>query len=45
MSLNEAIEHARDVAINSKCSIECKKQYEQLAEWLEELREWRKREQ
>ena len=44
MTIDEAIEHARDVAINGKCSIECKEQHEQLAEWLEELKEWRKRE-
>ena len=45
MTLDEAIEHARDVgsklACNSK-TYECGKEHLQLAKWLEELRELRK---
>ena len=39
MTLDEAIQHAREVA-ESGCS-ECCKEHEQLAEWLEELRDRR----
>ena len=39
MTLDEAIQHAREVA-QSGCS-ECCKEHEQLAEWLEELRDRR----
>lgn len=35
MTLQEAIKHAREVS-ESECE-ECKKEHEQLAEWLEEL--------
>lgn len=37
MTLDEAIEHAREVS-SQKCA-ECKKEHEQLANWLEELRQ------
>ena len=55
MTLNEAIEHANEVAAEqseiatelllsgtdaSKC-IKCKREHEQLAEWLEELKSYR----
>lgn len=36
MTLQEAIEHAREVSEN-ECE-ECKREHEQLAEWLEELK-------
>lgn len=39
MTLDEAIQHAREVA-QSGCS-ECCKEHEQLADWLEELRDLR----
>lgn len=39
MTLDEAIQHAREVA-QSGCS-ECCKEHEQLADWLEELRDRR----
>lgn len=37
MTLDEAIEHAREVADNTECS-ECADEHLQLAEWLEELK-------
>lgn len=46
MTLDEAIEHARDVGFKMACNSkthECGKEHLQLAKWLEELRELRKR--
>lgn len=46
MTLDEAIEHARDVGLKMACNsktYECGKEHLQLAKWLEELRELRKR--
>ena len=39
MSLDEAIQHAKEVA-SQRC-IECAEQHDQLAEWLEELKQYR----
>ena len=39
MTLDEAIEHAREIA-KSKCD-ECGEQHKQLADWLEELKRYR----
>jgi DNA-directed RNA polymerase alpha subunit len=39
MTLDEAIEHAKEIA-NSQCN-ECGKQHKQLADWLEELKQYR----
>lgn len=55
MTLDEAIQHARDVAREERdkllkvgdeyiCS-ECGKEYEQLAKWLEELKEYKQLEE
>lgn len=45
MTLDEAIQHAKDVAQNEKCdkscNLECAKEHEQLANWLEELKKLR----
>lgn len=41
MTLDEAIEHAREVAHYAGCK-ECEEEHEQLAKWLEELRDYRK---
>ena len=47
MTLDEAIQHAREVASGVRCECayircrECHKEHEQLAEWLEELRDRR----
>jgi hypothetical protein len=41
MSLEEAIEHAEDIAI-SAIGCECREEHRQLAEWLRELQERRK---
>jgi hypothetical protein len=40
MNLDEAIEHALDVAYSSEC-LECRKEHLQLAEWLKELKKRR----
>jgi hypothetical protein len=37
MTLDEAIEHAKEVSIQAECD-ECKKQHFQLYEWLKELK-------
>ena len=42
MSLDQAIEHALDVASETDC-VNCKTEYLQLAAWLQELQEYRKR--
>ena len=41
MTLDEAIEHAKEVACSCK-NKECAEDHRQLAQWLEELREYRK---
>jgi len=41
MTLDEAIEHAEDIAI-SAIGCECREEHRQLAEWLRELQERRK---
>jgi hypothetical protein len=41
MSLDEAIKHAEEVANKTNCS-ECSDQHRQLAEWLKELKEYRR---
>ena len=41
MTLEEAIEHAKSQAIKLGCT-ECGKEHEQLAEWLKELKEYKK---
>jgi len=43
MTLQQAIEHAEEVARNEKCE-ECKNQHKQLVEWLKELEERRLKE-
>ena len=53
MTLDEAIEHAKEVANKEKCNLlkvgddyiysECAMEHEQLAQWLEELKEYKKR--
>ena len=40
MTLDEAIEHAEEVA-NSNCCSECSKEHKQLVEWLKELKQYR----
>lgn len=46
MTLDEAIQHAKEIAQNEKCdkscNFECTKEHEQLAKWLEELKRLRK---
>lgn len=45
MTIDEAIKHAKEVAGDSRCT-ECAKEIaKQLASWLEELKELRKKEQ
>lgn len=44
MTLEEAIEHARDVGLKMSCKCEmreCGKEHIQLAKWLEELKMYR----
>lgn len=41
MTLNEAIYHAKQKAIELGCC-DCAKEHKQLAEWLEELKEYKK---
>lgn len=41
MTLEKAIEHAREVAENENCGEECCEQHRQLAEWLEELQQYK----
>lgn len=43
MSLDEAIQHAKEVAAQNRSNgcIECAEQHELLAEWLEEMKEYR----
>ena len=46
MTLDGAIEHARDIGLKMACNsktCKCGKEHLQLAKWLEELRELRKR--
>lgn len=38
MTLDEAIEHAKEVSRLGICSVRCAKQHEQLAIWLQELK-------
>jgi hypothetical protein len=38
MTLNEAIEHAKEVSIQAECE-DCRNQHLQLYEWLTELKE------
>lgn len=40
MTINEAIEHCKDIADNEKCE-ECALEHKQLAEWLIELKNLR----
>lgn len=40
MTLDEAIQHCKEVAENTTC-VDCKKEHLQLAEWLEELKKRR----
>lgn len=42
MTIDEAIRHAKEIADNSECT-ECAKDHEQLAVWLEELKELREK--
>lgn len=42
MTIDEAIKHAKEIAGNSEC-IECAEEHEQLASWLEELKELREK--
>lgn len=46
MTLDEAIQHAKEIAQNEKCNkscnLECAREHEQLAKWLEELKRLRK---
>ncbi len=42
MSLDDAIKHAREKAKELGCT-PCAKEHEQLAEWLQELKELRKK--
>lgn len=42
MTLQEAIDHAKEVAETTDCE-ECSKEHEQLAKWLEELQCYRKK--
>lgn len=42
MSLEEAIKHALEVASEASCD-KCKEEHLQLAAWLQELQEYRKR--
>lgn len=41
MKIDEAIEHSRQVAIKKEDCLECAKEHEQLADWLEELKWYR----
>lgn len=45
MTLEEAIQHCYENSEKEKCNghILCSDEYIQLAHWLEELKEWRKR--
>lgn len=55
MTLNEAIQHSKEVANKEKCNLlkigddyiysECAMEHEQLAEWLEELKEYKELEE
>lgn len=42
LTLDEAIEHAKEEAFKLGCS-ECGKEHRQLAEWLEELKEYKEK--
>jgi len=42
MTLDQAIEHCYEVAENEQC-YDCAEQHLQLAEWLEELKNYRER--
>lgn len=43
VSVDEAIQHAKEVASQNRSNgcIECAEQHDQLAEWLEELKQYR----
>lgn len=43
MTLEEAIEHAKQVAGNETTCLECRNEHEQLAAWLLELKDLRKK--
>ena len=55
MTLDEAIQHAKEVANKEKCNLlkvgddyiysECAMEHEQLAQWLEELKEYKELEE
>lgn len=42
MNIDEAIKHCYEVASLTSCT-ECKKDHEQLAEWLKELKSYREK--
>jgi hypothetical protein len=42
MTLDQAIQHCYEIAENEQCH-DCAKEHLQLAEWLEELRDYRER--
>ena len=45
MTLDEAIQHVKEIAQNEKCdkscNLECAREHEQLAKWLKELKRLR----
>lgn len=42
MTLDKAIQHALDIAASDTTCTECRKEHEQLAAWLQELKKYRK---
>lgn len=42
MTLDKAIQHALDIAASDATCTECRKEHEQLAAWLQELKKYRK---
>lgn len=45
MTLDDAIKHAQEVANSSGVCDECKKEHQQLVEWLKELKVYKESEQ
>lgn len=45
MTLDEAIAHAKELSENQSMYIDCREEHKQLAEWLEELKQYKEKNQ
>lgn len=45
MTLDEAIAHAKELSENQSMCVDCREEHKQLAEWLEELKQYKEKNQ